>query len=443
MLHCVFSEDHSIGSQDSEENETYPRMSVVSQPLHAAPLADVPGAVRQQMRRLGLRGTLPRGSRVAIACGSRGIANVALITRTVVEEIRNLGWEPFLVPAMGSHGGATASGQVELLASYGLTAEYAGAPILSSMEVVRLGTTDDGVPVYLDRYASEAAGTVVINRVKRHTDFGGRYGSGLMKMLVAGLGNHAGAEAIHSFGARGLRDFMPAAARMVIERAPVLFGIALVDDGLERTSEIHAISGAEIERAEPQFLERANFLMASLPVDDIDLLLIDRMGKEISGIGMDTNIIGRIGIRGEPEFERPRIQWIAVFDLTEASHGNASGLGLADFTVARLTSKMKYDVWMANAITSGFPERGKIPLTLSTDRQAVDLALRLLGAKTHRTVRVVRIWDTLHLSAIQVSDAILPELTRLPGFVVRTEPEEISFLADGSLPPVAWEQYLG
>ena len=244
----------------------YPRMSIVSQPLHSAPIQDVEAAVRREIRRLNLSGRLPPGSRVAIGCGSRGIANIALITRTVVEEIKALGWEPILVPAMGSHGGATAQGQVEVLAGYGLTEEYAGAPILSSMEVVCLGVSAAGVPAYADKYASEADATVVINRIKKHTDYTGPLGSGLLKMLVAGLGNHEGASAIHSHGAYGLRELLPDVAQILIEELPVLFGVGIIDDGLEQTSEIYAIRGPEIETSEVRLLQRANTYMAQLPI---------------------------------------------------------------------------------------------------------------------------------------------------------------------------------
>lgn len=421
---------------------SYPRMSMIAQSLYSAPIQDIPAAVRSEIGKLQLRGTLPRGSRIAIACGSRGIANIALITRIVAEEMQLLGWDPFLVPAMGSHGGATAEGQVEVLASYGLTEDYAGAPILSSMDVVQIGVLPQGMPVYLDRHASEADATIVINRIKKHTDFTGPVESGLMKIMVAGLGNHLGATAIHDWGARGLREFLVPAARMIIERAPVLFGVGVLDDGLEQTSEIHAIPAAEIEKTEMALLVKANSYMARLPLDDIDLLLVDRMGKEISGIGMDTNVIGRIGIRGEPEFACPRVKWLIVFDLTTASFGNASGLGLADFTVQRVVNKIDFDAWRANAITSGFPERGKVPLTLATDKEAVDLGLRLLAGTRPEDARVVRVWDTLHLSRMQVSESLIAELKHKDGIEVLTEPGELGFTPDGSLQPVDWAAWM-
>ena len=420
----------------------YPKMSIISQPLYTAPVEDIAGTVRQEIARLNLQGKLPQGSRVAITCGSRGVANIALVTRTVVEEVKALGWEPFLVPTMGSHGGANAEGQREVLESYGITEEDMGAPILSSMEVVQLGVSEKGTPVYIDKYASEADGIIILNRVKKHTDFFSHVESGLMKMMVIGLGKHKQALAIHSYGVYGLRELLPPVARMVIEKASILFGLALVEDGLENTTEIRAIPPQEIEETEAELLKKANSYMARLPVDDIDLLLVERMGKEISGSGMDTNVIGRMAIRGEMEFEKPRVKWLAVFDLTEAAHGNAAGLGLADFTTKSLVDKIDVDAFHANVITSGFLERGAIPLTMNTEKEVVDLALRLLGGTAPEEVRVVRIWDTLHLGHLQVSESLLDEVEQQDGVEIVTKTEEMSFMPDGSLKPIDWAAWL-
>ena len=420
----------------------YPKMSIISQPLYTAPVEDIAGTVRQEIASLNLQGKLPQGSRVAITCGSRGVANIALVTRTVVEEVKALGWEPFLVPTMVSHGGANAEGQREVLESYGITEEDMGAPILSSMEVVQLGVSEKGTPVYIDKHASEADGIIVLNRVKKHTDFFSHIESGLMKMMVIGLGKHKQALAIHSYGVYGLRELLPPVARMVIEKAPILFGLALVEDGLENTTEIRAIPPQEIEETEAELLKKANSYMARLPVDDIDLLLVERMGKEISGSGMDTNIIGRMAIRGEPEFEKPRVKWLAVFDLTEGAHGNAAGLGLADFTIKRLVDEIDMDAYYANVITSGFLERGAIPLTMNTEKEVVDLALRLLGGTAPEEARVVRIWDTLHLGHLQVSESLLDEVEQQDGVEIVTKTEEMSFMPDGSLKPIDWAAWL-
>lgn len=420
----------------------YPKMHIVSQPLYTAPVKDIPATVRNEIRKLNLAGKLPAGSEVAVTCGSRGVANIAAVIKTVIEELKALGWKPFLVPTMGSHGGATAEGQVEVLRGYGITEEAMGAPIRSSMEVVKLGVTEYGTPVYFDKNASKAAATVVVNRIKKHTDFTGHVESGLMKMMVIGLGKHAQALTIHSFGCDGLRRLLPPVSRVVIEKAPVLFGLGLLEDGLENTTEIHGILPKDIEKTETALLERANSYMARLPFDEIDLLLVERMGKEISGSGMDTNVIGRMAIRGEAEFEKPRVKWLAVLDLTEGAHGNAAGVGLADFTVKRLVDKIDYPAFYANVITSGFLERGKVPLTMDTDKEVVDLAFRLMGGVKPEEARVVRIWDTLHLGHMQVSESLLPVVQGRKGFDVLPGVEDLSFTADGALKPIDWEHWL-
>jgi hypothetical protein len=313
---------------------------------------------------------------------------------------------------------------------------------LSSMEVVQLGVSEKGTPVYIDKNASEADGIVVLNRVKKHTDFFSHVESGLMKMMVIGLGKHKQALAIHSYGVYGLRELLPPVARLVLERAPILFGLALVEDGFENTTEIRAIPPKEIEETEAALLKKANSYLARLPVDDIDLLLVERMGKEISGSGMDTNVVGRMAIRGEPEFEKPRVKWLAVFDLTEGAHGNAAGLGLANFTIQSLVDKIDMDAFNANVITSGFLERGAIPLTMNTEKEVVDVALRLLGGTAPEEARVVRIWDTLHLGHLQVSESVLAEVEQKDGVKMVTKPEEMTFMPDGSLKPIDWAAWL-
>jgi len=421
---------------------SYPRMSIISQPLYSAPIKDIPGAVRQQIAGLKLQGKLRPGARVAITCGSRGVNNIALITRTICEEVKALGWKPVLIPAMGSHGGATAAGQVEVLNGYGITEEYCGAPILSSMEVVQLGVTEQGIPVYLDKHASQCDATIGVNRVKKHTDFTGQVESGLMKIMVIGLGKHKQALAMHSYGTYGLRVLLPPVARMVIEKAPVLFGLALLEDGFEQTTEIHALPPQDIEKTEVELLKKANAYLARLPIDDIDLLLVERMGKEISGAGMDTNVVGRMCIRGEPEFEKPRVKWLIPLDLTEGAHGNAAGLGMADLTVKRLVNKIDMQAFYTNTITSGFLERGKLPMTFDADKEAIDVALRLMGGTPPEKARVMRIWDTLHISYIQVAESLLDEVTKKPGVRVIAGPEEMSFLPDGNLKPIDWQQWI-
>ncbi len=289
---------------------------------------------------------------IAIAVGSRGIANIAAIVRQTVRSLRDFGLSPFITPAMGSHGGATAEGQRALLASYRITEAEMGCPIHSSMEVVELNS--EGLPhsLSMDRHAFEADGIVLINRIKPHTDFHGRYESGLLKMAVIGLGKERQASAIHSFGVHGLRDLVPKAAARVLDLGKIVAGIAIVENAYDETALIEVIPANQILSREPPLLEQARKNMPRLPVEEIDVLIVDELGKNISGSGMDTNIVGRIRISGEPEPESPKIRSILVDDLTDESHGNATGLGLADVITRRFFKKIDFPVTYRNIITS-------------------------------------------------------------------------------------------
>ena len=350
-----------------------PRFVPVRQRLHSAPLADIPAATREAVAQ-ALAGThLAPGSRIAVTAGSRGIANIGAIVRATVEALRALGAEPFVVPAMGSHGGATAEGQAALLAEpYGITEATMGCPILSTMEVVELGRTPErNLPVYVDQHVASADGILVLNRVKAHTDFSGPWESGLMKMIAIGLGKRAQAESIHAYSAWGLRNLMPEIARAKLRRAPILGGLAILEDAYDQTSEIVGLPAAAIETEEPRLLERVKQQMARLPFEELDLLIVDRLGKEISGTGMDTNVIGRKRIPGEPEFESPRIERILVRDLTPETHGNAIGVGLADIVTQRLADQIDWPVTNTNSLVSGFTQRSMLPTVAANDREAL------------------------------------------------------------------------
>ncbi len=407
----------------------YPLMATVAPRLYRAPLADVPAAVRAAMARNDWHRGLKPGGRVAITAGSRGIANISLILRTVVDEVRARGFDPFLVPAMGSHGGATAQGQLALLAELGVTPERVGAPIHATMDVVELGQTEDGVPVYLDAHAAQADGIIVVNRVKPHTSFIGAVESGLHKMIAIGLGKERAAATLHGYGLRGLREFIPRVAQVTLARAPILLGLAILEDGYDQTTEIVGLTPPEIPAREPELLARAREMRARLPFDECDLLIVEQMGKDISGTGMDTAVIGRLYIRGEPDFPTPRIRWLVVLGLTPASHGNATGVGLADIITRRLYESIDLAATYKNVITSGFLERAKIPLIAETPQAAIDLALRLAG----RAPRVARIRDTLHLERIQVSEALLQAGPDHGDWEVITPPRALRFDAQGEL----------
>lgn len=384
----------------------------ISQDFAGEAIADVRQHSLDSIAQSGV--TFTPGSRIAIAVGSRGIANIDVVTKAAVDSIRAKGAQPFIIPAMGSHGGATAEGQREVLASYGVTEAAMGAPVVSSMEVVPLPLPGLPFQVYMARDAYQADGVVVINRVKPHTDFHGPVESGLMKMCVIGLGKHAQALEIHRFGVPGLRDYMPQAARRVLATGKILMAIGLVENARDQTMVIRAVKGEALEQTDAQLLALARQAMPSLPFDQLDLLVVDRMGKDISGTGMDTNIIGRMRIQGEPEPECPRIDSIVCSSLTEASHGNAVGMGLADFITRDFFQAIDFDITYENIVTSSFMDRGRMPLAAKNDRQAVDWALRALRSKTPDNILAARIRSTLELTSLQVSPAALAQLQASP-----------------------------
>ena len=381
----------------------------------AAPaLDDVAAAVDATLAECGV--ALAPGSTVAIAAGSRGIANLPVVISRVIAWARAQGAEPFLVPAMGSHGGATAAGQAEVLASYGLAA--LGVPIRATMDVVSLPADDCPVPVVFDANAAVADATILVNRVKPHTDFHGPVESGLIKMAAIGLGKQVQADCLHTYGTYGLRSLMPLVGRQVLRHGNIVLGVGLVENSADRTMHVEAIPAARLEAEEPRLLSLALANLPSLPIDEIDVLLVDRMGKDISGVGMDTNVIGRIMIAGEPDAERPRIAMIGCHELTPASHGNACGMGLADIVTRRFADSVDHDVTRTNIVTSGFLLRGKLPVVADDAVHLWELCLRGGGVVDRAGVRAIRIVDTLHCDELWVSDALLAEVLAVPGAVL-------------------------
>ena len=367
--------------------------------------------IEKRLRELSppLQEKIKPGSRIAIAVGSRGINNIDKIVKGLVDILKELGARPFIVPAMGSHGGGTGAGQAFILAEYGISEQTMGVPILSSMEVIQVGAISEPVsfPVYMDAHAHDADGTIVINRVKAHTDFHGTHESGIVKMLVIGLGKHKQAALMHDFGADGLRDFIPLAAGVVLETGKILGALAIIEDGHENTAAIEFASAENFFAVDAALLLRSKELMAKLPFDAIDALIVEQMGKDLSGSGMDTNVIGRMRIKGQPD-TAPDCGRIAVLDLTEASHGNAVGVGLADITTRRLADKIDWHITNMNALTSGFLERGFLPIVAEDEMQAIDLAT---GNKhTADGLKLARIRNTLHLKEVYLTEALLTEL---------------------------------
>lgn len=398
---------------------TIPPMCKVERRLPEGTPVDVEESLHSQWQQTDLGNTV-RGKRIAIGVGSRGVAEIDRITRCLVQLIQEAGGEPFVIPAMGSHGGATADGQIAVLASLGVSESTVGCPVRATMDTVVLGKTASGLVVHTDRLGAEADGLFIVNRVKMHTDFSGRYESGLMKMLAIGLGNQTGAAQLHDHGVHGLRDLMPGLAADAIVKGNLLAGIATVEDGYHRPVHLELILGHAIEQREMELLDLSRSLMPRLPVEDIDVLIVDRIGKEISGTGMDTNVIGRRLIAGEPEPDSPRIKAIVVLDVSDASHGNATGIGLADFTVRRLLDKVDFELLAKNVFTSGFLLRGNIPLVFATDQAAIEAALKNVcrnNSMRQDDIRMVRIRDTLALESLWVSPSLMDSVKTDPGFV--------------------------
>lgn len=378
--------------------------------------------VRQEILQSGIQ--LSQGAQVAIAVGSRGIANIHLVAKATADTVKDLGGQPFLVPAMGSHGGATPEGQREVLEGYGITEAFTGAPIKSSLEVVELPQEGLENKVYVDKYAYEADATIIINRVKLHTDFHGPLESGLMKMCVIGLGKHKQALEIHLQGTRGLRDLMPMTARQILKHGNIILGIALAENAYDETAIIKALVPEQIEAEEIKMLDWVRENMPRLPLPQIDILLVDEFGKDISGSGMDTNIIGRHKIYGEPEPEFPNITCIILSDLTENSHGNAVGLGLADIITRQFYQKIDFQATYENGLTSNFLERIKMPVVAENEAQAVQIALRYCHFTDPEEAKIIRIKNTLTVNELWVSPRVLDEVSQLAHINVSTEEQE-------------------
>lgn len=409
-----------------------PRMLLVRQEFPHAPLPDLPALVRRELA--GLR---PRG-RVAVAVGSRGIANLERIVAAVLRTLQDAGADPFLLPAMGSHGGATPEGQKALLAEYGITEERLGVPIRASMETEPIGTSEEGIPVHFSREALSADGILIVNRVKPHTDFAGRIGSGLLKMLAIGLGKETGARTVHAATLRvGHERAIRSAARLILSRAPVLGGLAILENQRHQTARLEFVPSGSIESREEELHAEAWRLMPRLPVDEIDLLIVDRIGKDISGAGMDPNITGR----GLPEFftpppHVPRIRRLFVRDLTPGSHGNGTGAGVADFATTRLVRAIDLRTTYTNALTAISIAFAKIPIHFDTDREAVVQALRTATDTDPRRSRVVRIRDTLSLETLQLSESGWEALRGRRDLTVLRGPMEMEFDPSGNLTPL-------
>lgn len=409
-----------------------PRMVPVRQRFDAARLASPELDLRDRLRASPEVAALAPGARVAVAVGSRGIARLPELVRTLVDVLKETGAAPFIVPAMGSHGGATASGQRTVLANLGITEEAVGAPIISSLDVVETGRLSNGLPVYADQAAARADAIVVMNRVKPHTAFRGPFESGLMKMIAVGLGKQKGAEACHQMGFRHMAETVPGAARMIIERLPVAFGVAVVENAYDEIARIVVVPADRIENVEPELLREARNLMPRIPFAELDVLVVDWIGKNISGDGMDPNITGRYPTPYAAG--GPTVNKLVVLDLTEASEGNANGVGTADFTTRTLADKIDFAAMYANGLTSTVCAPTKLATVLESDLLALKAAVKTANILDYRTCRMVRIENTLRLDRLWVSEQLLEQASGQGALEVCGDPRELVFREDGSLP---------
>ena len=385
-----------------------PKMALVKQSFPNEKVKDIPNAIKTALQRPGTLDRIQAGQKVAIAVGSRGINNLPLIVKQVVTEIRSRGAEPIIIPSMGSHGGATSEGQKEMLLGLGITPEEVGAEIQSSMGVLEVGVLPDGLPVYISKDALAADAIVLVNRIKPHTAFRGSIESGLVKMLTIGLGKQKGAEACHAHSFKHMARHIIEMGSMLLEKTPVAFGLGVIENAYDQTHSVIAIPAERLLEEEPTWLELAKKLMPSLPVKQLDVLVIDEIGKDISGDGMDPNITGRYPTpyaHGGPEVSK-----MVLLDLTERSHGNANGIGTADIVARRLVEKMIPEQTYPNALTSTVTGPVQIPLTLETDYDVIRAAVKTSNALDLSKVRLVRIKNTLHLCEFLASESVIQEL---------------------------------
>jgi hypothetical protein len=380
-----------------------PQIARVQQTFRHPQVADVPAAIAAAIRDSRIASRIRPGGSVALTVGSRGIAGIHQIARTAVETLRGLGLDPFVVAAMGSHGGGTAAGQQSLLAELGITAETVGCPVRCAMDTVQLGTNSFGLPIHFDRNAYGADGIVLLNRIKPHTSFSGRFESGLLKMLTIGLGKREGAAQVHKLGLPGLLKLLPEVGAFLLQRTPVALGLALLENAAEQTARVVAVEPEELLAVEPRLLDEARGLLATLPFDQMDVLIIGELGKNYSGTGIDPNVIGRQRVETMPDLPRPVVTRLAVLDVSAESCGNALGIGLADLTTDRLVRAIDPAPIRVNCVTSNFLTRARVPLSLPSDRAVIAACLDTCWRTEWSQARLVLIPNTLELTTLWIT----------------------------------------
>lgn len=418
---------------DLVSDQTIPKMFKVKQvfPPPKIEPEEIPGIIESLLSQEKFSSKVKPGMRIAITAGSRGIANVALTTKCIADFVRSRGAHPFIVPAMGSHGGATAEGQRAILEGYGITEDYVGCPIISSMEVKKIGVNEEGMDVFIDKNAAESDGIILGCRIKPHTAFRGPYESGIMKMMAIGLGKQHGAEVCHEAGFKNMAKYVPMFGRAIIKNAPILFAVPTIENAYDETCKIIAVNADEIIEKEPPLLQEAFANMPRILVDSCDVLVVDQIGKNFSGDGMDPNITGTFctpyatgGIRS---------QRVCVLDLSPETHGNGIGLGYSSATTKRVFDQLDLSSMYPNAITCTVLGGVRIPIVMESDREAIQVCIRTCNEIDKKNPRVVRIPNSLHIEHIMLSESYYEEAKNNPNLIIESEPEYLPFDEDGNL----------
>lgn len=390
----------------------------IRQKFNQTRIQDVYGAVLEQFKRREIRNLVHAKDRVAVGCGSRGIHGMDVIAKGVIDSLLELGARPFIVPAMGSHGGATPAGQRQILSSYGITEETMGVPIVDTMETVSLGETKSGIPIFFSKPAYEADWVLPINRIKLHTDFSGPIESGLIKMMSIGFGKEKGCTSLHRHGTADFARIIPEAGRKILSCVHMRFGIGIVENACDRTAVIEAIQGEALFDREPQLLELSKKLLPGIPFQTVDVLIVEKFGKDISGAGMDPNITGRSSVGPVKYFTGPRIQRIVVCDLTDASHGNGVAVNVADFITRKFFDKLDLKAVYANGLACCNPQACQIPVIMETEEEAVAMAVKTCRFIDPEHPRIVRLRSTLHLDEFEISEALREEALANPNIEI-------------------------
>jgi hypothetical protein len=416
-----------------------PRIFKIHQKIATPRLADVPKEMNALLDRFGLPGKIKPGERIALTAGSRGIRDKAKILKVIATRLKALGAKPFLVPCMGSHGGATAAGQVEMLKHLGITEEFIGAPIVSSMEVKEIGRTKFGTPVLIDaNICAQADKIIVVNRVKPHTDFDFEIESGLNKMMVIGMGKHKGALMAHRLTIKhGFSTMLPEVQPIILKALPFFFGVAIIENQYDQTASLHLLEPQNFWEGEKPLLKKAKEIMPRLPFKQMDILVVDEIGKNISGAGMDPNVTGRLYFIGSPPLKEPKITRIFVRDLTPETEGNAIGIGFAEYTTTRLVKKIDPVPTAINSITGMGPECGRIPIAFDQDREALQAAFDNSGVLDAKDLRLVWIKNTLEMEYLWASEPMFNEAKANPLLEVISGLQDIPFDAAGNM-VMAW-----